>query len=132
MFVWIRKSICGWKKKHKKFFGTISKILQKFLSSPSKKKLVIKFPYMEIVWLVFFFQKTKIKKKSNFSVVAAQNVLPAVELIVQSFFFHKKNFKKISNHTISIYGNCMVSTFFHTIIFPFFNEEIPISIPKQL
>ena len=119
-------------KKTQKIFRDNFKNTSKIFVVAIKKKLVIKFPYMEIVWLVFFFQKTKIKKKSNFSVVAAQNVLPAVELIVQSFFFHKKNFKKISNHTISIYGNCMVSTFFHTIIFPFFNEEIPISIPKQL
>ena len=42
-----------------------------------------------------FFSENKNKKKSKFSVVAAQKllkVLRAVELIVQSFFFHKKIF----------------------------------------
>ena len=89
------------------------------------------FSYMEIVWLVFFFQK----KKSKFSVVTAQKTLKCFAssgIDCSKLFFHKKNFKKNSNHTISIYEKCMVSIFFHTIFFPFFYEEIPISIPKQL
>ena len=82
-----------------------------------------------------FFSEKKIKKVKVFSRSSPKkhlNVLQAVELIVQSFFFHKKKFKKKFNHTISIYGNCMGSIFFHTIFFSFFYEEIPISIPKQL
>ena len=85
----IRKSVCDWKKNTKKILGAISKILWKIFVVAIKKMLVIQFPYMEIVWLEFFFQITKIKKK-KFSVVAAQKTLKCfarVELIVQSFFF---------------------------------------------
>ena len=46
-------------KKHEKFLGAISKILRKIFVVAIKKMLVIQFPYMEIVWLVFFFRKQK-------------------------------------------------------------------------
>ena len=109
------------KKNTKKF--QFQKYLEKFLSSPSKKMLVIQFPYMEIVWLVFFFRKQK-QKKSKFSVVAAQKTLKLFAsswIDCSKLFFH--NFFFNSYHTISIYGNCMVSIFFHTIFFPFFMKR---------
>ena len=40
------------------------RLKKKFLEAISKI-LVIQFPYMEIVWLKFFFQKTKIKIENN-------------------------------------------------------------------
>ena len=82
--------------------------------------LVIQFPYMEIVWLVFFFSENKNKKKSKFSVVAAQKTLKCFASSwndCSKHFFTKKYFKKNSNHAISIYGNCMASIFF----IPFFS-----------
>ena len=63
----------------------------------SKKTLVMQFSYMEIVWLVFFFQKTKKFKKSKFSVVAAQKTLKCFSsswIDFSKLFFHKKKLKK--------------------------------------
>ena len=77
--------------------GAISKILRKIFVVAIKKMLVIQFPYMEIVWLVFYFFRKKNKKSQSFQSKQPKkrlNVLQAVELIVQSFFFHKKKFKK--------------------------------------
>ena len=61
------------KKNHKKFLRAISKILKKIFVVAIKKMLVIQFPYMEIVRLVFFFQKTKIKKVKVFSRSSPKN-----------------------------------------------------------
>ena len=58
MFVRVQKSFCGWKKKtQKQLFGAFSKILWKIFVVAIKKKLVIQFPYIEIVWLAFFMTK---------------------------------------------------------------------------
>ena len=58
MFVCVRKSICGWKKKQKKFWAKFSKLLEKFFVSPSKKCQSYNFHIWEL-YDKHFFQKTE-------------------------------------------------------------------------
>ena len=89
---------------------------QKMFGGNFKNTFVVAIKQM----LVIQFQKTKIKKKSKFSVVAAQKTLKCFAsswIDCWKAFFSQNFLKKNSNHTISIYRICMTSIFF----IPFFS-----------
>ena len=58
MFVCVRISICGSKKKQKTFWAKFSKLLEKFFGSPSKKCQSYNFHLWEL-YDKHYFQKTK-------------------------------------------------------------------------
>ena len=98
--VLVSKLVSLHKKKEKKWY--------------EKKMLIIQFPYMEIVWLAFFYKKIFVKKSFEQSIQQLAkhlSVFWAATTENFEYFLFLFSEKKNTSHTISIYGNCMTSNF---------------------